>query len=83
MLFNWFKSSPLHLFITGLIHTRREPHLGKPREWFQIFFQTESEDVKIQHKWTYHDLLECIEFREMNIIPWDDPIMEQFQSSNR
>lgn len=44
---------------------------------------SESEAVKIQHKLTYHDLLECTEFQGINIIPWEDPIMEQFQSSNR
>lgn len=40
---------------------------------------SESEAVKIQHRLAYRDLLECIEFQEINIIPWEDPIMEQFQ----
>lgn len=38
---------------------------------------SESEAAKIQQKWTYHDLLECIEFQDINIIPWENPIMEQ------
>lgn len=39
------------------------------------FFQ--SQNLKIQQQWTYHDLLEYIKFQEKNIIPWENPIMEQ------
>lgn len=35
---------------------------------------SESEAAKIQQKWTYHDLLECIEFQDLNIIPWENPL---------
>lgn len=38
---------------------------------------SQSEAAKVQQKWTYHDLLECIEFQDINIIPWGNPIMEQ------
>lgn len=69
------KSSPLYLFITGSVCTVRDPHIRKPREWFQIFFQSEA--VKIQQKCIYYDLKECIEFRDINIIPWENPAVEQ------
>lgn len=66
MLFYPFKSSPLYLCIIRLIHTRRDPHIRKSREWFQIFF-SKSEAVKILHKLTYCDLLECSEFQEITL----------------
>lgn len=38
---------------------------------------SESEAVKIQQKCIYYDLKECIEFQDINIIPWENPAVEQ------